>query len=47
MTENYSTKQFIQHKTNKQFTTNTSKKTKGVDINLGKHESKDEEFETF
>jgi len=43
----HATKQFIQHKTNKQFTTNTSKKTKGVDINLGKHESKDEEFETF
>jgi len=40
-------KQFIQHKKNKQFNTNTPKKTKGVDINLGKHESKDNEYETF
>jgi len=41
----HATKQLIQHKTNKQFSTNTFKKTKGVDIYLGKDESKDDDFE--
>jgi len=43
----HSNKQLIQHKTNKQMLTNTPKKTKGVDINLGNHLSKDDSYETF